>query len=84
MRSVTCLPSSSPSNFEIRFDSLFRAGQALAFPCDEGGRVDMDRLSDRARSNYLFARAMVGRDYLAPRVCDRNATPATAELAAAH
>lgn len=84
MSSATCLLSSSPSAFEIRFDSLLRVGQAMAFPCDEGGRVDMDRLSDRARSNYLFARAMVGRDFLAPRVCDLSLVPGAAELATAH
>ncbi|HEX2012577.1 MAG TPA: hypothetical protein VJN44_16745 [Roseateles sp.] len=59
------VPSSS---FEIRFDSLFNAGQALAFPCDSEGHVDLDTLPERARNNYLFARAMVGRDFLAPRV----------------
>ena len=28
----------------------------------------MDRLSERERANYLFARAMVGRDLAAPAV----------------
>lgn len=54
--------------FEIRFDSLSDAGQGLAFPCDARGHVDLDALPERARTNYLFARAMVGRDFLAPRV----------------
>ena len=51
---------------EVRFGCLFREGSALAFPCDGGGRVDLDGLSDRARNNYLFARAMVGRDFALP------------------
>jgi hypothetical protein len=52
--------------FEIRFQSLFNEGRGLAFPCDAGGRVDMDALSDRGRCNYLFARAMVGREFATP------------------
>ena len=55
--------------FQIRFVSLFQEGRAMAFPCDDQGRVDMDDLSEPARSNYLFARAMVGREYATPRVC---------------
>lgn len=65
-------PSSPPdpaSRYELRFQSLFDAGRALAFPCDERGRVPLDELSERARENYLYARAVVGRDYAAPRLC---------------
>lgn len=54
--------------YEIRFPSLFRPGQALAFPCDCEGHVDLDALSERAKGNYLFARAMIGREYAIPRV----------------
>lgn len=54
--------------FEIRFDHLFGAGRSLAFPCDAEGHVDIDTLTERARANYLFARAMVGRDYSPPAV----------------
>ena len=54
------------AGYEIRFESLFRQGQALAFPCDCEGHVDMDALSERARGNYLFARAMIGREYAMP------------------
>ncbi len=59
--------TSSPcAAFEIRFDDLFDVGRSLAFPCDEQGHVDIDTLSERARANYLFARAMVGREYSMP------------------
>jgi hypothetical protein len=58
----------SSSRFEIRFESLFVEGRGLAFPCSEDGRVDMDALTERSRSNYLFARAMLGREYATPRV----------------
>ena len=55
-------------DFELRFDSLFQEGRALAFPCDAQGRVDLDGLSERARSNYFFARAVIGRNYACPAV----------------
>ena len=56
------------SNYEIRFNSLFR-GHGLCFPCDEKGQVELDALSDRARENYLYARAVVGVEFAYPTVC---------------
>ena len=56
-------------DYEIRFQSLYQEGRALCFPCDEEGLVEIDRLSERARDNYLYARAVVGREYAYPRVC---------------
>lgn len=55
--------------YEIRFQSLYQEGRALCFPCDEDGQVEIDRLSERARDNYLYARAVIGREYAYPRVC---------------
>jgi len=60
--------ASTPSNFELRFQSLFDEGRALAFPCDAEGHVELDRLSERARTNYLHARAEVGRNFAFPAV----------------
>jgi hypothetical protein len=57
-----------PAHYELRFQSLFDPGRALAFPCDVDGHVELDALSDRARTNYLFATAMVGRDLAIPAV----------------
>ena len=54
--------------FELHFDSLFSDGRGLAFPCDAAGRVEMDRMSARARANYLYARAVIGREYRFPAV----------------
>lgn len=54
--------------YELRFRSLFNEGAGLSFPCDEQGRVDLDALSERARLNYLYARTVVGREYLMPAV----------------
>ena len=54
--------------YEIRFQSIFQEGRGLAFPCDAKGQVDLDVLSERARASYLYARAVVGREFLAPAV----------------
>lgn len=59
---------SHKARYEITFRSLCREGRGLAFPCDAGGRVDLDDLSDFARNNYLYARALVGREFAAPSV----------------
>ena len=59
----------SSAQYLIRFRSLFNEGRGLAFPCDATGRVDLDVLSENGRDNYLFARAMVGREFATPRVC---------------
>lgn len=56
------------TSYELRFQFLHDEGRALAFPCDEQGRVDLDRMSERARLNYFFARGMIGKDYALPSV----------------
>lgn len=61
-------PAEPQKAFELRFPSLFCAGRALSFPCDATGSVAIDALSNRERNNYLLARALMGRDYGAPRV----------------
>jgi hypothetical protein len=68
---TTMLQSSSmqtATGFELRFQSLFHEGRALTFPCDGEGHVNLDTVSERARNNYLFARAMIGREYAMPLV----------------
>jgi hypothetical protein len=55
-------------SFELRFQSLFNDGRALAFPCDAEGRVAIDALSERARNNYFYARTVIGRDFATPAV----------------
>ena len=58
--------------YELRFRSLFNEGTGLSFPCDAPGRVDLDALSERARLNYLYARTVVGREFLMPAVQRRD------------
>jgi hypothetical protein len=69
-RAVAAQPSATvdTAGYEIRFQSLFNAGRALSFPCDPEGHVNCDRLSEHGRLNYLFARAMVGREFAMPAV----------------
>ena len=71
---VNVLPSVSATTstpFELRFDDLAHPGHAFAFPCDAGGQVDLDRLSERGRQRYFYARALVGRDWSYPCVVRR-------------
>ncbi len=56
------------NHFELRFESLFNPGRDYTFPCDAHGRVDMDALTERGLSNYLFVRAAVGREFLTPMI----------------
>jgi hypothetical protein len=58
----------TPHAFVLHFSRLLGIGPALSFPCDAAGRVDLDNLGDRARCNYLYARAVIGREYAMPAV----------------
>ncbi|HZN47982.1 MAG TPA: hypothetical protein VFB71_10170 [Ramlibacter sp.] len=62
------MTESSSTAYRLCFRSLFHSGRGYAFPCDPRGQVDLDRMSERARNNYFFARAMVGRELSAPAV----------------
>jgi hypothetical protein len=55
-----------PASVELRFVHRSNDRKSLTFPCDAAGRVNMDALDDRTRNDYLFARALVGRDYEFP------------------
>jgi hypothetical protein len=58
----------TPPHYEVHFESLFNAGRSFRFPCDEHGRVALERLSERARLSYLRAKELVGRELTAPTV----------------
>jgi len=57
---------------ELRFVSRSDQRRYLAFPCDAAGRVDLDALNERERNDYLFARAVMGRDFAYPVVAARR------------
>lgn len=65
---ISAIRHQAPSNYELRFRSLFDEGRGLSFPCDATGQVDIDALSDRARANYFFARTVIGREFALPAV----------------
>jgi hypothetical protein len=71
METITS-PATSRS-YELFFRSLFHEGRGYSFPCDPAGHVDLDALSERARTNYFFARTVIGRDFAAPAVECRDA-----------
>ena len=59
---VHSLPAAeSLARYELRFQSLFHAGRALAFPCDRQGEVQWDAMIEGARANFLRAQGSVGR-----------------------
>jgi hypothetical protein len=69
---MNALHSGAPrATYELRFPRRCGERPAFTFPCDVKGYVDMDDLGDRARNDYLFARAVIGRDFLAPEVVCR-------------
>ncbi len=60
--------SSSAANYQLKYQSLKRLESVLVFPCDAQGRVEMNGLSERARNDYLFARAVVCFEFARPAV----------------
>jgi hypothetical protein len=54
------------SVYEIQFESLVGGCQSVSFPCDSEGHVDLNALSPAAMENYLYARAMIGREFASP------------------
>ena len=65
---ASTMASQDCRRYELRFRSLLEDGRAYTFPCDAGGQVAMDTLSERALCNYLYVRAMIGREYRFPEV----------------
>ena len=56
------------NQFQLCFRSLFNSGRGFSFPCDDRGQVNLDGQSEHARNNYLYARAMIGRELALPAV----------------
>ena len=69
------MTNSTLTPYELRFRLLIDSERGFAFPCDHKGNVDLNQLSDRARNDYLFARALVGRELAAPVVCHPASLP---------
>ncbi len=66
---VTPLPAAeSIARYELRFQSLFHTGRALAFPCDCQGEVQWDTMTEGARASFLRAQGGVGREWASPAV----------------
>ena len=66
---IAPLPAAeSIARYELRFQSLFHTGRALAFPCDRQGAVQWDTMTDGARASFLRAQGGVGREWASPAV----------------
>jgi len=61
-------PALPATHYELRFRLFSTEANMLSFPCDEAGCVDLDALSDAERIEYLYARALIGREFHAPAV----------------
>jgi hypothetical protein len=59
---------SATSQFQLCFKPLSASSSGFVFPCDPNGLVDLDRMSERARNNYFYARAMMGKEVAYPAV----------------
>ena len=59
--------------FQLSFRSLVDGGPGCTFPCDAAGQVDIDALGEQARNAYLYARALIGREFSRPTVEARAA-----------
>jgi hypothetical protein len=62
----SCTFPAQNGTYELRFTGLSNARRGYAFPCDQTGHVDIDELTDRGRTNYFYARAVVGKELRAP------------------
>jgi hypothetical protein len=62
-------------DFQLVYQSTCASMGDYRFPCDARGEVDLNRLDDRSRNNYLFARAMAGRAMEFPQVVQASPAP---------
>ena len=68
MKPCVKFDASPAARYELRFLSLFNGGRGFAFPCDADGHVNISSLSERSRSNYYYARTVIGREFSVPAV----------------
>ena len=69
MNTTSATETSCNAHYELRFAGPFNPGKGYALPCDAEGHVDIDTLSSAARTNYLYARTVIGRELFAPVAC---------------
>lgn len=62
------MQESSLGRYQLCFRPLFQGLGGFVFPCDQRGIVDLDHLTEKARNNYFYARAMMGRELAFPQV----------------
>jgi hypothetical protein len=67
-----CISPPRRSRLRDPFPVALEEGRGLSFPCDQEGRFDLDNAHPRLRDSYLFARAMMGREYAYPVILARH------------
>lgn len=60
------MPCREATAHRLHFEPLFDGQRTCAFPCDAGGKVDLDALDEQARNLYFYVRAVVGREFATP------------------
>jgi hypothetical protein len=64
------------SRYQLWFSPLPKSTRTpRAFRCDAAGHIDLDALADHDRGEYLFARALVGREFDRPRIQSNAGQP---------
>lgn len=56
----------APADLELFYGPLRNGHGGMSFPCDAGGVVDLDILSDDDRRNYLYVRVVAGNEFAWP------------------
>ena len=65
---LTLTAQAGSCSYLLRFTSRYTPGLGIEVPCDRAGLVDIDSLTERLRTAYFVARAMIGREYGYPTV----------------
>lgn len=60
--------SCGDAGYVLEYPSRADLHPSYVFPCDSRGHVDLDRLSERQRNDYFYARVVVGNALAGPRV----------------
>jgi hypothetical protein len=55
--------AAAKAHLVLLFLPRFEGQRRLVFPCDAAGHVEIDKLSEHERIDYLFARALRGWGY---------------------
>lgn len=67
--------------YRLCFEAPAMRAGGFDFPCDASGRVDLDRLSERSRNDYFYARVVAFQARVRPMLREQGAGRAFAQRA---